>query len=99
MWGLCADAGGAVLPFRAKDHGDAPSLRNSVRRARRGKAEAELLELDLRGLRELLGKTQDEVAELIERSQGQVSETERRQDVRLPSRAKRSGYVHGPWAG
>jgi transcriptional regulator with XRE-family HTH domain len=39
--------------------------------------------MDLRGLRELLGKTQEEVAALLERSQGQVSETERRQDVLL----------------
>ncbi len=46
-------------------------------------AEEELLQLDLRGLRELLGKTQQEIASVLERSQGQVSETERRQDVRL----------------
>jgi transcriptional regulator with XRE-family HTH domain len=39
--------------------------------------------MDLRGLRELLGKTQQEIAVLLERSQSQVSETERRQDVRL----------------
>ena len=62
-------------------------LKHKMSRERREKlrneAEGELLELDLRGLRELLGKTQDELAELIERSQGQVSETERRQDVRL----------------
>ena len=38
---------------------------------------------DLRGLRELLGKTQEELAALLERSQSQVSETERRQDVLL----------------
>lgn len=49
----------------------------------RHEAEAEILEMDLRGLRELLGKTQEEIAVLIKRSQGQVSETERRQDVRL----------------
>ena len=49
----------------------------------REEAEADLLDMDLRGLRELLGKTQQEVAALIERSQSQVSETERRQDVRL----------------
>ncbi len=39
--------------------------------------------MDLRGLRERLGKTQQEIAVLLERSQSQVSETERRQDVRL----------------
>jgi hypothetical protein len=49
----------------------------------RQEAEAELLELDLRELRELLGKTQEELAMLLKRSQGQVSETERRKDVRL----------------
>jgi transcriptional regulator with XRE-family HTH domain len=46
-------------------------------------AEEELLQMDLRGLREQLGKTQQEIAVLLERSQSQVSETERRQDVRL----------------
>jgi transcriptional regulator with XRE-family HTH domain len=49
----------------------------------RKEAEEELLQMDLRGLRELLGKTQQEIAVLLERSQSQVSETERRQDVRL----------------
>jgi len=49
----------------------------------RKEAEGDLLEMDLRELRELLGKTQQEIAVLIERSQGQVSETERRQDLRL----------------
>ena len=49
----------------------------------RRQAEEELLQMDLRGLRELLGKTQQEIALLLERSQSQVSETERRQDVRL----------------
>ena len=57
---------------------------NRERRERiRAEARAELLDLDLRGLRELLGKTQEELAALLERSQGQVSETERRQDVLL----------------
>jgi transcriptional regulator with XRE-family HTH domain len=49
----------------------------------RREAQEDLLQMDLRGLRELLGKTQQEVAALVERSQSQVSETERRQDVRL----------------
>ena len=49
----------------------------------RKEAEGDLLEMDLRELRELLGKAQQEIAVLIERSQGQVSETERRQDLRL----------------
>lgn len=47
------------------------------------RAEQELLEMDLRGLRELAGKTQQDVATLVEQSQGQVSETERRKDMRL----------------
>lgn len=62
-------------------------LRHKMSRERQDRirkdAEEELLQMDLRGLRELLGKTQQEIAVLLERSQGQVSETERRQDVRL----------------
>ena len=63
------------------------SLKHKMSRERqdriRREAKEELLQMDLRGLRELLGKTQEEIAALIERSQSQVSETERRQDVRL----------------
>ena len=63
------------------------TLKHKMSRERQDKirrdAEEELLQLDLRGLRELLGKTQQEIAALLERSQGQVSETERRQDLRL----------------
>jgi DNA-binding transcriptional regulator YiaG len=62
-------------------------LRHKMSRERqdgiRKEAEEELLQMDLRGLREQLGKTQQEIAVLLERSQSQVSETERRQDVRL----------------
>lgn len=47
------------------------------------RAEQELLDMDLRGLRELAGKTQQDVAALVDQSQGQVSETERRKDMRL----------------
>ena len=63
------------------------TLKHKMSRERQDKirrdAEEDLLQLDLRGLRELLGKTQQEIAALLERSQGQVSETERRQDLRL----------------
>lgn len=62
-------------------------LAHKMTRARqaqlREEAQAELLEMDLRGLRELLGKTQEELADALERSQSQVSETERREDVLL----------------
>jgi transcriptional regulator with XRE-family HTH domain len=62
-------------------------LRHKMSRERqdgiRKEVEEELLQMDLRGLREQLGKTQQEIAVLLERSQSQVSETERRQDVRL----------------
>ena len=63
------------------------TLKHKMSRERQDKirrdAEEELLQLDLRGLRELLGKTQQEIAAVLERSQGQVSETEKRQDIRL----------------
>ncbi len=45
--------------------------------------EWELLEMDLRAIRELVGKTQEDVAAVIEMSQSEVSRLERRQDFRL----------------
>ncbi|HVT14835.1 MAG TPA: XRE family transcriptional regulator [Thermoanaerobaculia bacterium] len=53
------------------------------RKQLRREVEQEILDMDLRGLRELVGKTQQEVAVLVEQTQGQVSETERRSDHRL----------------
>lgn len=44
------------------------------------RVEEELLEMNLRTLRETVGKTQEELAELLKLSQGQVSVTERRED-------------------
>ena len=44
--------------------------------------------MDLRGLRELAGKTQKDMAILVEQTQGQVSETERRSDHRLSTLRK-----------
>ena len=69
----------AVHRFQDLKHKMSAERRERIRK----EATDELLEMDLRGLRELLGKTQEEVAALLERSQGQVSETERRQDVLL----------------
>jgi transcriptional regulator with XRE-family HTH domain len=61
----------------------------TVRRKQlRREVEQEILDLDLRGLRELVGKTQKEMALLIEQTQGQVSETERRSDHRLSTLRK-----------
>lgn len=54
---------------------------------RRG-VEQEILDMDLRGLRELVGKTQKDMAILVEQTQGQVSETERRGDHRLSTLRK-----------
>ena len=68
-----------VHRFGGLKHKLSPERQDRIRKA----AEDDLLEMDLRELRELLGKTQQEIAVLIERSQGQVSETERRQDLRL----------------
>jgi len=44
------------------------------------KIEGELLELNLRAMRELIGKTQADLAEEAETSQGEISEAERRKD-------------------
>lgn len=47
------------------------------------RAKEELLKLDLREMRKLVGKTQVEIAEALKTSQGEISETERRADHRL----------------
>jgi len=46
----------------------------------RGRAPSGLLEMNLRGLRESMGKTQDEAARLAELSQSQLSKIEGRKD-------------------
>ncbi len=45
--------------------------------------EQELLEMDLRTLREAMGLTQDELAQRIAMTQSQLSKLERREDHRL----------------
>ena len=45
--------------------------------------EQELLAMDLRAIRELVGKTQEDVAADTDMTQSEVSRLERRQDVRL----------------
>ena len=68
---------------------DLPHKMGTARREQlRREVEQEILDMDLRGLRELVGKTQQEMAVLVEQSQGQVSETERRVDHRLSTLRK-----------
>jgi hypothetical protein len=50
-----------------------------MERARR-RADDIVLETNLRGVRELLGKTQDQVAAMTEMTQGELSRAERRAD-------------------
>jgi inorganic triphosphatase YgiF len=50
------------------------------------RVQAELLEMDLRELRKLRGKTQQDVARLARMAQSELSKTERRDDHRLPRR-------------
>lgn len=45
--------------------------------------EAELLEMDLRALREAVGLTQEELARRVEITQSQLSKLERREDHRI----------------
>ncbi len=47
------------------------------------RAEDVLLEMDLRALCEVAGKTQQQVAALVEQREDQASEAERRKDTRL----------------
>jgi len=49
----------------------------------RAEVHAEILECDLAQLRQMVGKTQEEVAAIMSVSQGQVSTTEAREDHKL----------------
>ncbi len=51
--------------------------------AKRAKARRELLEVDLKELRELAGKTQVDLAKLTETSQAAISQAEKASDHRL----------------
>ncbi len=53
------------------------------RSAKEESSRLDALELDLKAMRELLGKTQVEIAEALDISQAQVSDTEKREDWRL----------------
>lgn len=65
-----------VRPFSELRERMSPERRERNRR----RAQAELLELELRDLRKLSGKTQVEVAAALRTTQGQVSLAERRDD-------------------
>ena len=45
--------------------------------------EQDLVQMDLRAIRELMGRTQEDIAEAAEMTQSEVSRLERRPDVRL----------------
>lgn len=61
-------------------HKASPAQRAESKRWAREAQRLELLDADLKSVRELLGKTQVEVAKAVEISQGQLSELERRDD-------------------
>ncbi len=58
----------------------ATKLTPAQREANRRWVEAELLEMNLKALRESLGKTQEELARLTKVAQSELSRTERRED-------------------
>jgi len=62
-------------------------LMKKIPRQRRERVERrvreELLDMDLREMRKLVGKTQQEVARLARMAQSELSKTERREDHRL----------------
>jgi transcriptional regulator with XRE-family HTH domain len=62
-------------------------LTKKMSKERREKVERrvreELLEMDLREMRKLVGKTQQDVAKLAKMAQSELSKTERREDHRL----------------
>lgn len=66
----------AVTRWNDLKHKASPARRAEIRR----EVEAEILEENLRGLRALAGKTQNEVAARLEMTQGKVSDFENRDD-------------------
>jgi len=64
---------------------DSRAKKFSSERLRRidSEVEEELLEMDLRALREAVGLTQEELARKVEVTQSQLSKLERREDHRL----------------
>ena len=54
--------------------------RSIRQRVKQGVAELEVLEMNLQELRKAVGKTQEELAEVLDLSQGELSQAERRED-------------------
>ena len=59
--------------------------------------EAELLEMDLRALREAVGLTQEELAKRVEVTQSQLSKLERRDDHRISTLRRYVEALGGLW--
>ena len=57
--------------------------------------ERELVEMDIRAIRELLGKTQEDVAMLTQMTQSEVSRFEGRRDHRLSTLSRIVGALGG----
>jgi predicted transcriptional regulator len=60
-----------------------PARRAEVEREARAEMKEELIEGDLRAVREIAGKTQTEAAKLLETTQSELSRLERRDDYKL----------------
>jgi transcriptional regulator len=60
-----------------------PERREKVAKEARSEMTAELIEGDLRAVREIAGKTQVEVAEILDTTQSELSRLERREDYKL----------------
>ena len=60
-----------------------PDRREKIAKGARAEMVAELIEGDLRAVREIAGKTQVEVAEILDTTQSELSRLERREDYKL----------------
>ena len=69
----------AIRRWEDLKHKSSPERRAEIRR----QALMELVETDLRGIREVAGKTQVDLAEIMRRTQGQISALEKREDFLL----------------
>src|SRR5260370_40256416 len=80
----------------AKRWADLKAKMSPERQARmRERTDAQLLEMDLRELRKLVGVTQTQLAERLKTSQGEVSQAERREDYRLSTLRRYAAALGG----
>jgi len=85
---------GDVRPWsQVRDEALSPARRKKVREA--AERAANEIEMSLRGIRESVGKTQVELASLVDMTQSELSRMERREDHRLSTLRRYANALGG----